>query len=128
MSIKDWILEKYTLEQIKDTAEDGCATGIKYLMYNTVTAKFHDAFEKEIWGRLCQQSEDFGCDSVPAFISQFGGSQYVRSMEHFKNLLAWWAAEHFAQEIMSDVEEDENGELVHDGVSSTRIQIREKKR
>lgn len=106
MNIKEYILENYTLEVIKDIAEMGCSTGAcNDLIYYSDTEKFHDEHEQEIWDLLYEDSESQGCTIMELIVS-FNGQKNVGTMQQFKNLLSWYAAETICNQIINENEEN----------------------
>lgn len=105
-SIKDYILENYELEVIKDIATHGCSGGIGGLIYYTETVKFHDENEEEIWELLYNEGQGMSFSTTLAFIASLNGSQNVLDITRLKNLLVWYAVEHFARKIVEEKEEN----------------------
>src|SRR6056300_2059503 len=105
MSIKKFLIEgeKADLFSIKEVAEHGCSGGlIPSLIHYVDTVKFYEEHEKEIWEQLYQESNDMGSGCILKHISRFNGAMDVGSMTQLKNLLAWWACEQAAHDILAD--------------------------
>ena len=105
MSIQKFLIEgeKADLFSIKEVAEHGCSGGlIPSLIYYVNTVKFYEEHEKEIWDQLYQEANDMGNECILKHISQFNGAKDVGSMTQLKNLLAWWACEQAAHDILAD--------------------------
>ena len=106
-TIKVWVLNEVkdgsiNLEEVvKHGFVNGCVSS---LIYYEDTAKFHDKFEEEIWEMLYDEHEEFGFKSIPEYIESFNGSKNVGSLEQFKNLLAWYAVENVARQILDEEE------------------------
>ena len=106
-TIKNWVLNEVKDGSInlKEVVEHGCVNGcVSSLIYYEDTAKFHDKFEEEIWEMLYDEHIDFGFNSIPEYIASFNGSKNVGSLMQFKNLLAWYAVENVANQILNEEE------------------------
>ncbi len=105
-TIKQHIIDTYEPETIKDIAEKGCATGIACdLIYYSDTVEFHDKHEEEIWNLLHDDASDQDI-TIMELIAQFNGQQHVSNMYEFKNLLAWYAVETVANQIINENEDN----------------------
>jgi len=102
--IKEYLLENYEPEEIKDIAEHGCSGGVGGLTYYLETCAFHDQYENEIWDLLDIMRQDFGYKTVLDLIASFNGAKEVGSIEQFKNLLCWVAVEETARDIIEEIE------------------------
>ena len=105
MSIQKFLIEgeKAELFTIKEVAQHGCSGGlIPSLIHYVDTVKFYEEHEQEIWDQLYQESNDMGSGCILKHISQFNGAKNVGSMTQLKNLLAWWACEQAAHDILAD--------------------------
>jgi len=110
-TIKDWVLDEVKNGSInlEEVVKHGCVNGcVSSLIYYEDTVKFHDKFEDEIWEMLYDAQMDMGFDSIPEYIASLNGSKNVGSLEQFKNLLAWYAVETVANQILN---EEENREV-----------------
>jgi hypothetical protein len=106
-TIKDWVLNEVKEGSInlEEVVKHGCVSGcVSSLIYYEDTAKFHDKFEEQIWEMLYDEHEDFGFNSIPEYIDSFNGSKDVGSLMQFKNLLAWYAVENVANQILNEEE------------------------
>lgn len=100
-TIKDFILENFSPEEIKDITEHGLVSGIgSALIYYKDTVAFHDKHESEIWDLLYDQANEQSL-SILEFIAELNGHKDVGGIEQFKNLLAWFAAEHVCNLIIN---------------------------
>jgi hypothetical protein len=109
-TIKDWVLDEVKDGSInlEELVKHGCVNGcVSSLIFYTDTTKFHDKFEEEIWEMLFHDHQEFGFDSIPEYIASFNGSKNVGSLEQFKNLLAWYAVENVARQILDEQEQKE---------------------
>lgn len=107
-TIKDYLLENYEMQTIKEITQHGCISGIcSDLIYYNDTCKFHDKHEQEIWDLLDQNAQASDC-SIIQLIEQFKGQKDVGSMTQFKNLLTWYAVEEIAYQIIEESENNSN--------------------
>ena len=109
-TIKGWVLNEVKDGSInlEEVVKHGCVNGcVSSLIYYEDTAKFHDKFEEEIWEMLYDAQMDMGFDSIPEYIASFNGSKEVGSLMQFKNLLAWYAVENVARQILDEEEQQE---------------------
>jgi len=109
-TVKDWVLKEVNEGSInlEEVVKHGCVNGcVSSLIYYEDTVKFHDKFEEEIWEMLYDEYIDFGFNSIPEYIASFNGSKNVGSLEQFKNLLAWYAVENVARQILDEQEQKE---------------------
>jgi hypothetical protein len=102
-TIKDWVLNEVKDGSInlEEVVKYGCVSS---LIYYTDTIKFHDKFENEIWEMLYNEYQDFGYKNIPEYIASFNGSKDIGSIDQFKNLLAWYAVENVARQILDEEE------------------------
>jgi hypothetical protein len=98
-SIKQYLLDQYSTDQLQDIVNHGCSGGVNGLIYYTETTAFHDQFETEIWDMLYEDAEDQGL-TIMQLIASFNGQKNVGSMEQLKNLLCWYAVESVARKII----------------------------
>jgi hypothetical protein len=106
-TVKDWVLNEVKDGSInlEEVVKHGCVNGcVSSLIYYEDTNKFYDKFEEEIWEMLYDEQVDFGFSSIPEYIASFNGSKDVGSLTQFKNLLAWYAVENVANQILNGEE------------------------
>jgi hypothetical protein len=106
-TVKDWVLKEVKNGSInlEEVIKHGCVNGcVSSLIYYEDTNKFYDKFEEEIWEMLYDEQVDFGFNSIPEYIASFNGSKDVGSLTQFKNLLAWYAVENVANQILNGEE------------------------
>jgi len=102
LSIREWMLDTYELEQINEIAEHGCSGGTSLIYYNETVA-FHDQHEDEIWDMLDEDATSEDC-TIIELIANFNGQKGIGSMVQFKNLLCWYAIERVARQIIEENE------------------------
>lgn len=87
--------------------QSGCATG---MVYYRDTVAFYDRHTEEIWEMLYNDHQSTGeGDNLVAFIGGLNGAANVGSDEQFKNLLAWFAYERAADQILTRLESESDG-------------------
>jgi len=101
MNIKEYMLENYEIETIKDITKHGLSGGVNGFIYYHETIKFHDEHESEIWDRLYDLAECQGVTTMQ-LIASFNGQKDVGSMHQLKNLLVWYAVEEVCHEIIDE--------------------------
>ena len=119
-SIKEWLLAENP-DIIEEIVEHGCSGGIvPELIYYADTSAFYEKYKDEIWERLWNMHNDMGTETVLHLIASFNGAKDVGSDLQFSNLLAWWACEDMAHEIIADREADSEAQA--DSLVSTDAQ------
>ena len=97
------------LESLPDLATHGAQSGFPHLTYYKDTVSLYDEHEDEIWELLEDLYGEFGYDNALELIASFGGADAVGNTEQFKNLLVWFAAEHYAYEYVAEQDELKTG-------------------
>jgi hypothetical protein len=92
------------LEFAQDIAEHGCDAGWSGFIYYHDTTRFYDLNERIIWDALCDDAENLGVSPMQ-MIAGFTIADQITDIASFKNVLAWYALERAANEIVS-LEED----------------------
>jgi len=88
---------------LKDVSEHGCVSGIcTSLIAYADTEKFYDTYEEEIEDMLEEYRVVFGAKNRLELISTFNGAENVGSVLQEKNLLAWFAYEERARQILKE--------------------------
>lgn len=105
-TIKQYILDNYEPNEIKDITTNGCIAGVAGLTYYHETVAFHDKHEEEIWDMLYHDAENITeyPVSIMEFIAGLNGHRNVGSLEQLKNLLTWYAVESKCHEIVNENE------------------------
>jgi hypothetical protein len=98
MTIKEYILENLSPDEIQDVAKHGCSGGVGGFIYYHETSEFHDKFEDEIWDLLWNDADNQGL-TIIEFIKTWSGQKDVGSMAQFKNLLCWYAVERICADL-----------------------------
>ena len=104
------VLEYLPLEEgceistFEDVTRHGAQAGFGAFIYYNDTNQFYDDNEEVIWNILEELAEDFGHSGPLEMIGSFNGSNDVFDLKTFKNLLAWFALEHVAAEVVNIAE------------------------
>ena len=104
-TFKDFLIAKFELQELQDMASHGTDSGWAYLTYTRDTVELHDAYEQELWDLLSDEAEQYDADNTLAFMATFGRADMAFSADGLKNLIVWFAAEHYARMIVDDPEE-----------------------
>ena len=102
-TIKEWVLNEYEMDTIKDIYNHGINGGFSGMTYYIDTVAFHDKYESEIWDMLNEDADSQGC-TIIELIASFGCKNNVGSMEQFKNLLSWYSVERVCSLIVDECE------------------------
>ena len=98
--IREYMIDNYDMDELKDIYTHGCVSGCASgLIYYVETSAFYDKYHDEIWDTLHEDANDQGV-RVMELIATFNGVKDVSTDNGFKNLLAWYAAERVAGEIV----------------------------
>lgn len=104
-TFKDFMVAKFELQELEDMATHGTDTGWSYLTYTRDTVELHDAYESELWDLLAERANEYGAENALAFMATFNRADMAYSADGLKNLIVWFAAEHYARTIVDDPEE-----------------------
>ena len=96
-TLKHWVKDQvnegvFTADEV---LRHGCVAGFAGLTYYKDTCALHDKFEDEIWDLVYDQSAETGEESVLKWLSTLNGAKNVGSLVQLKNLLVWFAVEHY---------------------------------
>lgn len=86
---------------MRDVARGGADAGFHGFIYYHETCAFYDANAELIWEALCDDAEAFG--QTPMQIIA-GFKSYINDDTSFKNVLAWYALERAADEVVDALE------------------------
>ncbi len=98
-TFKGWLTSQFYRGELRDIADYGADTGYPKLTWTSDCVKLFDKFGDEIWDLAYKEAQKFGCRSVPELISQFRRADMADSLDGFKNLMVWFAAETYAREL-----------------------------
>lgn len=102
---KQYILDEYDTDELKNIANHGMAGGVNGFIYYDETTAAYEFYEEEIWDRLTDEAEGLGYSSAIDLIASFNGSNGVICGVAFRNLLVWWFVESIAQDFINELEE-----------------------
>jgi hypothetical protein len=99
-------------ESIIDAANHGADSGFGGFTYYSDTSEFVSTYRGLVWQLLDQDAEEFGFDSVPAFVASFNRADLANDEAGFDCLVSWyvlesvgrWLEDH-AEEIRAEEEE-----------------------
>lgn len=81
------------LSAIREAGEHGADTGWPGFTYTLDGAEFTDRNASDIDELLQLDADDFGYDSVSAFVATFNRSDMTDTLDGYKCLLAWYVLE-----------------------------------
>ena len=94
-----------TLADIRQAGEHGADAGWRGFTYTLDGAEFTRANRSLVWELLDDEAEEFGFDSVPAFVASFNRSDMADTEDGFDCLLAWYALENAGRYLADHAEE-----------------------
>lgn len=104
MNMKQWVKAQYEINELEEIVKHGCVSGCASgMVYYFETEEFYNKFQDDIWDKLYDCANDQGITTME-LIASFNGSKDVGSNHQFKNLLAWFAVEETARELLNDEE------------------------
>lgn len=98
------------VESIIDAATHGADSGFGGFTYYSDTSEFVAANRSLVWQLLEQDAEEFGCESVPAFVATFNRADLASDEAGFDCLVAWYVLESVARWLEDhgdEIEEEE---------------------
>ncbi|MEX2716739.1 MAG: hypothetical protein Q6370_010600 [Candidatus Sigynarchaeota archaeon] len=98
-SFRDWMLRNFTKDELAEIARYGADAGWRGLTYTRDIAKLFDTYGDEIWDLVYEDARDFGARNVLEFLAQLPRAVMAETLDTFKVLLVWYAAERIAQEV-----------------------------
>ena len=101
-SFEAWMKANFDRSTLNDIATHGADAGYAGLTWTTDTVKLFDRFGPEIWDMAYEDAQDYGADNVPAFIATFRRNDMSDSLDTFKNLMVWYAAERIANQLTNN--------------------------
>ncbi len=106
-TLKDWMIDQYQDGEIAEIAEHGCDAGWSGISYTSDCAALFDTYQDEIWNLLVDTADSLGEDPM-TLIAGFRRSDMTKSgINEFKNLLVWFAVEHYANEMSNQDDTDD---------------------
>ena len=101
-TFRDWMIEQFTKEELEDIVNHGVDSGFSGLIYTKECCDLYDEHCDEIWNLAAEEAEAHGYSNVATFVGTFNRSDMANTDDGFFNLLVWFAAEHYAREILDD--------------------------
>lgn len=86
------------METMRDITNHGASAGFHGFIYYHETCDFYDANQELIWEAICDDSEAFGQKPMQIIA---GFNTYINSEMSLKNVLAWYALERAANEVIN---------------------------
>jgi len=80
-------------DQIREAGEHGADAGWPGFTYTNEAAGFTRDNAELVYELLGEDAEEFGYDSIPAFVATFARADMADSRDGYDNLLAWYALE-----------------------------------
>ncbi len=100
--IEDALNSENWQHYLEDVTQHGCVSGVvPHLVYYYDTIAFYNQHEELIWKMLGAAQEEGGLQHPLELIASFNGANNVSSGAQFKNLLARWAYEHAAYNLLT---------------------------
>ena len=81
------------LATIRDAGTHGADSGFGGFTYYGDTSEFYEANHALLWQLLSEDAEEFGYDSVPAFVASFNRADMADDETGFECLVSWYALE-----------------------------------
>ncbi len=91
-------------EYAEDIANHGADSGWPCISYTSDCVELFDKFGPEIWDMAVEEADSMGCKNVAEMVAGFGRADMLETLDTFKNLMVWYAAETIAREICDDCE------------------------
>jgi hypothetical protein len=101
-TFRKWLLATLSKDELADLARHGADAGWQGLTYTRDTVELFDAYGDEIWDMAYEVAEQYGTKNVLEFIAGFQRADMASSLDGFKNLMVWFAAETIAQEVAGE--------------------------
>jgi len=102
--LKDYETKEEKKQYLKEVVEHGGVSGvINGLVYYNDTTRFYDLMEEEIEDLVKEWGDMTGGKNRMDTISKMRGSENVGDITQEKNLLAWFAYEWIAMEMLDEM-------------------------
>jgi len=80
-------------DEIREAGEHGADTGWPGFTYTGDAAEFTRDNAELVYDLLAEDAEEFGYESIPAFVATFTRADMADTKDGYDNLLAWYALE-----------------------------------
>jgi hypothetical protein len=98
-TFKNYIIQNYSQEELKEIAEHGCQSGCASgLIYYSDTVDFYNRFSDELHEVIADDCDNFG--EVPQYIT----NALKEGATQFKNSVVWYVAESYALQLVNELE------------------------
>lgn len=97
---REWMLDKFDADELRDMARYGVAGGFSGLIYTSDITALYDRYEHDIWDILSEVADGLG-QSVLSLLDNVDGGKTI-SPEQYKTTAVWVAAETVAHDAESD--------------------------
>ncbi len=106
-TFRHWLVNNLA-DSLEDIVNHGADAGYGCITYTRDCVELFDTYGDEIWSLAVEQAEELGYKSVLAMIADFRRVDMASSLDEFKNLMVWFAAEEYARQLV------DSGETVGD--------------
>lgn len=101
-TFKEWLLATLDRDQLCDLVNHGADTGWPGLSYTRECVELFDRYGDEIWSLAVEQAESMGEGNVAHMVSHFRRADMLDTLDTFKNLMVWFAAEEYARQTVEE--------------------------
>jgi len=102
MTFKEWMIEEFEEENLKDMVTHGVDGGFDGLIYYNDTTALFEKHKYEIFDRLADTTEDMGYKNIYELLATFNQDYTPWDYSQFAHQLVSFMAEETAREILSD--------------------------
>lgn len=95
-------MERHLKDEMRDIANHGADAGYAYLTYTRDTVELFDAYADEIWEMARAMADDLGSKNVMEMVSGFQRAEMAETLDGFKNLMVWFAAEEISRQVTGE--------------------------
>jgi hypothetical protein len=100
LSFKNWLMEQYEVQDLREIAEHGCASAAPGgMIYYSETSALYDRFCDDLHDTLGDWVDSIGF--LPEYIAENIGDARM-----FKNAIVWAIAEYHANDILAEAEQE----------------------
>lgn len=96
---RSFMLANFRKSELRDVATHGADAGWQWLTWTADTVRLFDRYGEEIWDWAVDDAADYGCANVLEMVAGFGRADMADTLDGFKNLMVWYAAERVAREL-----------------------------
>lgn len=108
LSVKSYLIDTFTRDQIEDVATHGCAGGtVSTLLYCNDSTVFYLAYKDDIWEIINDYAQACGMGTLELLATNNKG---IIPPEMFEQNIVWMAVELVAQQIIDEYQAEEETE------------------